>query len=623
MALTRRSFLAATGTTAAAGALAAAAPAVAADPLPGQPDNPVSGSTDNPVPKRRARNSLRGRNGRPGLQWTTYGYNFPHNSNIPEAVWKADIDWFIKEFGPYGYDTICTDGWIESSQRITKNGYIISQNDEWTHDFSYWIQYLAARGFKLSLYYNPFWITESARTDRSVRVAGRPDIAVADLTADFDPFTKDKIYWLDPTKPGAKEYAQGYVKYFKRLGAVRLRTDFVSWFENGWDQNLGQIQREHGRLAYLDLLEWLDEAAGPDFELSLVLPHMYFHGLAERPRTDSFRVDDDAGNGGWSWLSAGRQSWQPFWTQWHNPFTGFTGWSDVNGPGLIGLDGDFLIASSFATDDERRTAISLFIIAGSPICVSDTPETIGNNAWVFENPEVIALNKQGLAGKPIYHSDHGWNWDQSSRDTERWWGQLPDGSWIIGLFNRSDGTATRSIDFVPEVGLTNPVAVRDLWAHKDLGALSSYSATLPAHGCALLKLTPPSGPRRYDAELGGWSGHAIFNNVLPGFIGTGYAAGLDDQDSAVSFAVDGGPGGGKTLTLRYALDRGGFGAVTVTVQSGSQVDAGHSQRVALHGGAGAWSTQTTSVRLQAGRNLIIVTGSGRGSGVNLDSISLS
>lgn len=631
MSPSRRTFLTMTGATVAVGAIAAAAPAVAdaspqataSTPLPGQPDNPVWGAADNPVPIPRVRNSRRIRSGRPGLMWTTYGYNLPNNSNIPEDVWKADIDWFIKEFGPYGYDTIATDGWIESSQRITKNGYIVSQNDEWSHDFSYWIKYLAARNFKLSLYYNPFWITESARTDRSVRVAGRPDIAVADLTADWDPFTKDKIYWLDPTRPGAKEYVQGYIRYFEKLGAVRLRTDFVSWFENGWDQNLGQIQREHGRLAYLDLLEWIDDAASPNFELSLVLPHLYFHGVAERGRTDSFRIDDDAGSGGWSWLSAGRQTWQPFWTQWHNPFTGFTGWSDVNGPGLIGLDGDFMIASSFATDDERRTAISLFTIAGSPIAVSDTPETIGDNAWVFENPEVIALNHQGLAGKPIYHSDHGWNWDQTSRDTERWVGQLPDGSWVVGLFNRSDSPGTRAIDFATELGLTAPVAVRDLWAHKDLGALSSYSAQLPEHGCALFKLNPPAGTKRFDAELAGWSGHAIFNNILPGFTGNGYAAGIDNEHSAVSFAVEGDDGGSATLTMRYALEDGGHNPVTITVQSGRTVDAGRSQQFVLHGDAHDWTTRSTTVQLNRGRNIITISGTaGARVSVNLDYITI-
>jgi len=586
------------------------------------------GAGDNPPPHPRARNSVRQRTGKPGLQWTTYGWENPRNMNIPEDVWKANIDWFIKEFGPYGYDTIATDGWIEASQRINKSGYIISYNDEWTHDWSYWIKYLRDRGFKLSIYYNPFWITQSARDDRSVRVLGRPDIAVADLTADWDPFTKGKIYWLDPTRPGAKEYAQGYVKYFKGLGATRLRTDFVSWFETGWDQNLGQIQREHGRDAYIDLINWMDEAAGPDFELSLVLPNMYFHGVAERPHTDSFRIDDDAGAGGWSWLSGHRQSWQPHWTQWSNPFTGFTGWSDVNGPGLIGLDGDFLSSASFATDDERRTAVSLFTIAGSPICVYDLVDTSGSNAWVFENPEVIALNQQGLAGKPIYHSDHGFNWDTSSRDTERWVGQLPDGSWIVGLFNRSDGVATRSINFITELGLPNPVAVRDLWTHKDLGARTSYSAAFPAHGCALLKLTPPAGPRRFDAQLGGWSGRAIFDKELAGYTGTGYAADLnpdddDHVDSAVSFAVDGGHGGRNSLALRYALTRGESADVTITVQSGSRVDEGRTQRLALRGRAGAWATQDTSVQLSSGRNLIIVTGTGRGAEIYLDYITVA
>ncbi len=634
MALSRRHFLAATGGTAAVGALGAVAPAGSASAATGSgrsaggaggsvgPQSLLLGATDNPIPDKRARTSRRALSGRPGLQWTTYGYNQPRNANIPEDVWKADIDWFMAEFGPYGYDTIATDGWIESSQRVNRNGYIVSQNDEWTHDFAYWIDYCRSRGFHFSIYYNPFWVTQSARDDRSIRVLGRPDVAVADLTADWDPFTKDKIYWVDPTRPGAKEYVQGYVRYFKALGAVRLRTDFVSWFENGFDQNLGQIQREHGRLAYLDLLNWIDEAAGPDFELSLVLPHLDFHGQAERSRTDSFRVDDDAGTGGWTWLSAGRQTWQPYWTQWHNPFTGFTGWSDVNGPGLIGLDGDFMIASSFATDDERRTAISLFTLAGSPICVSDLPETIGDSAWVFQNREVIALNQAGLTAKPVYHSDHGWNWDQSSRDTERWVGQLPDGSWVVGLFNRSDDTATRSIDFVAELGLPDPVAVRDLWAHRDLGSLSSYAPSLPAHGCALLRLTPPAGPRRYDAELGGWSGHTVFGNTLSGHVGNGYAAGLDDV-SAVSFAVDGGATGGRrTLTLRYSLEGSGRGAAGVTVQSG-HVGRSRRQRVSLPAsGAGGWASQPTTVVLYPGRNIVVVSGTSARHLLHLDSITL-
>lgn len=274
-----------------------------------------------------------------------YGYNLPRNANIPEDVWKRNLDWVIREFKPHGFDTICTDGWIESSQRVNRNGYIISQNDAWKHDFAYWVRYLAARDMKLSMYYNPFWITQSARTDRAIKVRGRPDVAVADLTAPWDPFTKDKLYWVDPHRDGAKEYVQGYVKHFKDLGAVRLRVDFLSWFETGFDQNLGVIQREHGRDSYELMLRWIDEAAGTDMEVSLVMPNMFHHGELERPRGDSFRINDDADTGG-----------------------------------------DFLLASSFKTDAERRTAVSLMAMAGSPICIADTVDTIKNNAWGLSEP---------------------------------------------------------------------------------------------------------------------------------------------------------------------------------------------------------------------------------------------
>lgn len=66
---------------------------------------------------------------------------------------------------------------------------------------------------------------------------GRPEIAVAELVADGDRFsTKGPglgLYWVDVNRPGAKEYVQGYVRYFAALGVRYLRVDFLSWFETG------------------------------------------------------------------------------------------------------------------------------------------------------------------------------------------------------------------------------------------------------------------------------------------------------------------------------------------------------------------------------------------------------
>src|SRR5580704_1487058 len=53
------------------------------------------------------------RRGGPGpLYWSTYGYSNSLNTQIPEAVWKANIDWIAKDLAPYGYQMVCTDGWI-------------------------------------------------------------------------------------------------------------------------------------------------------------------------------------------------------------------------------------------------------------------------------------------------------------------------------------------------------------------------------------------------------------------------------------------------------------------------------------------------------------------------------
>jgi hypothetical protein len=75
------------------------------------------------------------RPGGPGpLYWSTYDYENVSNTLIPESVWKANIDWVSETFREYGYTMVCTDGWIDGTQKITRHGYIVSQADDWEHD---------------------------------------------------------------------------------------------------------------------------------------------------------------------------------------------------------------------------------------------------------------------------------------------------------------------------------------------------------------------------------------------------------------------------------------------------------------------------------------------------------
>ncbi len=72
-----------------------------------------------------------------------------------------------------------------------------------------------------------------------------------------------------------------------------------------------------------------------------------------------------------------------------------------------------------------------------------------------------------------------------------WARPLSDGTLAVGLFNRGDvrGVIAATWDVL---GLEGPQPVRDVWRHRDLGDYDgAFSAMLPPHGAALLKIGRP------------------------------------------------------------------------------------------------------------------------------------
>jgi alpha-glucosidase len=382
----------------------------------------------------------------------------------------------------------------------------------------------------------------------------------------------------------------------------------------------------HGRDSYLQALEWMREAAG-DMQLSLVMPNLFGHGSGERRSGDLVRIDNDASFGTWYDLSEGRQTWQPEWSQWNNPFLGFTGFADISGRGQMILDGDPLIMQTFADDGERQSAISLFTLAGAAIAIGDDADMIGDNAHVFQNPEVLALRKAGLVGKPVFNNSHGFEYDPSSRDPERWIGQLPDGSWAVALFNRENGpgTRTKSIDFATVLGITGPAAVRDLWAHQDLGSMTGYQVALEPHASVLL-LVEPQGPPRYQAEVGAWAGSARFENTFGGHEGLGYVTGLDTKGSSVAVAIAAPHAGNHRLLFHVANATGTSSKLAIrALDPATGVPLGTAElSVPSASSWSSWRTVPVTLAMAAGTNLVVCSGgtSGRGA-VNLDYLTLS
>ena len=408
----------------------------------------------------------------PPLYWTPYEYNFVHNDFVPEAVWKANIDWVASRFASFGYDMAVTDGWIYGDSAVNENGYITKYNNAWKHDFAYWSAYCAHLGIKLGIYYNPLWVQQSAY-DQNGKVKGT-NYRIQDIAG--PPRSKDSKYlkhWIDPRKPGAKEFVQGYVNYFKKMGVKLLRLDFLTEFEAAY-----------GTAAYDEALRWVREAAGDDLFISLVMPNGYQMAATESKYGDMMRVSEDTFTGGWSALSARKRGTVfDIWPRLRNAFDGFIYFSPISGRDAMILDGDAIRLNTFSNDSERKTCISIYTMAGSPIPIADQADTIGYSSSLYQNKELIELSKSWFVGKPL-------STKLNTVDSERWAGRTSEGDWVVGLFNRNTVEEKREINYLSDLGIKGNAQTRDLWTHKDLGLKTNYSVILSPHESRILKIRP-------------------------------------------------------------------------------------------------------------------------------------
>lgn len=551
------------------------------------------------------------------LYWTAYEPCYTADAPLSEARWKANIDWVAENLLPYGYNMVTTDGWLGGSTQTTENGYLLKYNDNWEHDWAYWADYCESKGLEMGVYYNPLWIIDSVVNDPTKTVIGT-NIPICDIyTAGF----------ADNTKTGAKEYIQGYVNYFKNMGVRFLRVDFLCWYETGAGSGGAPSGvPAWGSNNYATVLQWISEAAGDDMEVSLVMPNSLNHAYNEAKYGDLMRVDTDTTNGNWTWLNYGsfgdeRQTWNYNFCQWANPFQGLTGFSDVAGRGNLTLDGDFLRIHNFTgqyADNEKRTAISLFTMAGAPIAVADQYDTIGNNLSYYTNPEILALKKDGFVGKPIYYNgnpfepEYSGQPDTGSRDSERWIGQTSKGDWVVALFNRSDTTVTKSIDFEGILGLQYGGYVHDVWQHTNLGYMTSYSVSLQPHDVSMIIISSNQTNAtaiRYEAEVASYQNGAHFNNDHTGCSGEGFVDQLSGEHAGadVLFGVYADHAGSHRITIRYANATGATSTATIKVKSESnaQVDTAALSLPALSSW-NDWGTASVNVTLNQGLNLICI-----------------
>ena len=420
------------------------------------------------------------------LYWSVYEYCYDQERqgvgtiDISPEEWDKIIDFVATNLKPHGYDMICTDGFI-AMLATDNSGYMTQYGSISLKDL---VAKCKAKGLKLGVYDNPLWI----HGPRDTKIEGT-DYTFGNLyyngsTQVVNPGVDDMwFHWIVAENPGAKEYIDGFFKHYKELGVEFIRMDFLSWYEDGKDRGIGVVGRGYGRESYARAMAYIGEAAKKyGIFTSLVMPHNFNDAEIEARYGNMMRIVSDTGGGGW-WHTSAQDKGKSYanWPQCMNQFDGFTYWSHLSGRNKIILDGDFIRLNKFDTDAERETVISLQLMAGGPVAAADQYSTIGNNLKFYVNDELLALNKDGFVGKPL--SDK-----LGDKKNEIWYGKMTNGDYVVGLFNRSDNTASVSVK-LSDIGISGEKNVRDLWKHTDEGKVSVLSANIPAHGCKIVKLS--------------------------------------------------------------------------------------------------------------------------------------
>lgn len=227
------------------------------------------------------------------------------------------------------------------------------------------------------------------------------------------------------------------------------------------------------------------------------------------------------------------------------------------------------VGNGFLTEAEEQSHFSLWSISKSPLTIgcalNDTLTSISDSSLaILKNEDVIALNQDGL-GKAA---------NLTRRYTEEgfdvWAGPLSDGRTAAALVNWNNNTV-QGVFNLPDAGLQSAGMVKDIWNKKTMtNIVTSYSASIPAHGTLMLELSDTKPAGTYVTDVCGTTeaGHAVFDNV--------YA--LTDSD-------------GYTLTVTLEGDAHGH-QITVSTSANSK---GHQTTV-------SGDTATAMIVLNAGND---------------------
>jgi len=351
-----------------------------------------------------------------------------------EEFYKKLADLFVssglRDLG-YNYLTIeCGDHYRD------KDGHIQPNLKTFPNGFKAITGYLHKRGLKARAY-----------TD-----AGEGKCCCFEGTGSLGHYEDDAKRWVEFGFDGLKiDWCGGYSKgldpktqFLQFADAMRktnhpLCIEVCSWGRGNpweWGRNAGTFWRTSGDLDYSSAFKM-----GGDWDILM-------RNLDENRHPDSKYVGPEKG--------------------WNYP--------DIL---LVGLPGGL-------NEMEERTQFGMWAIVASPLFLGNDLFNMPQYAKeIVMNKEVIAIDQDplGIQGDVVKEYNNG--------KLQVWAKELRNGSKAVALLNR-DTTAQQITINWTDIGISGKWLVRDLWEHVDKGKFADrYTAEVPSHGTALLKVSPP------------------------------------------------------------------------------------------------------------------------------------
>lgn len=265
-------------------------------------------------------------------------------------------------------------------------------------------------------------------------------------------------------RPGSQGHEYQDALQYARWGVDYLKYDWCSTGTRNAEEayaTMADALKATGRPILFSMCEWGNNQ-----------PWLWARKIGNSWRTSGDITDKWSGKHGYSWgLTNIVDMNAPLW-----PHAGPGHWND---PDMLE------VGNGGMTDVEYRSHFSLWAIMAAPLIAgNDVANMTPATHEILTNREVIAVDQDalGVQGRRVWKDG----------DREVWAKPLAGGGRALVLFNRGEAPAEIRADWAMlEVPASVTFAVRDLWAHRDLGKRrGSIAATVAPHGVVMLALKP-------------------------------------------------------------------------------------------------------------------------------------